>query len=136
MPIKKPVKASFKPRSVNKWESPNSPKLIAMYRGHLSLAFLKPTQPKTTIMMQSIRFTRVIGSMSLFFLSVCSLEAGKLQFFNQLLWSILAYILVDRQDVTQERRKAILAPFIWNPIDQSPLHGHRYVRFHVYSLIP
>jgi hypothetical protein len=63
MPIKKASKVSLKPRSVNKWESPNSPKLIAMYRGHLSLAFLKPTQPKITITMQSIRFTKVIGSM-------------------------------------------------------------------------
>jgi hypothetical protein len=88
MAIMRTSKVSCKPRSVNKWEIPNSPKLIAIYRGHLSLALLKPTQPKTTIMAQSIRFTRVIVSTSLFVLSRCSLEASKLQYINQLPCSI------------------------------------------------
>jgi hypothetical protein len=63
MTIKKASRLSLKPRSVNKWERPNSPKVMAIYRGHLSLALLKPTLPKTTIMTQSIRFTKVIMSM-------------------------------------------------------------------------
>jgi hypothetical protein len=51
-----------------------------------------------------------------------------MQFLNQLLWSILEYVLAASQDVTQKRRKAILVPFSCKPIDQSPLHGHIYVR--------